>query len=244
MLGKLVGITNEIYNASDRAALLGAMGAGCSALGFDTYLLFCHKSSKPEMILNSTLTNFTDGFLADYEQLGWSDADFMLDRMLETVRPLAWDARVDHYDDIRCQSYIDFLHANRMGLGVIVPLQSRPGTASAFSLISETDLAVSEEMMRAAIIMANAAMTKAEILGLCEEISPDAANATRSLTDVQHEILNWIAEGKSNVDIATILNLNKRTVRYHVTEILRKFGVATRMQAAAIRQSPHFDPRG
>jgi LuxR family transcriptional regulator len=88
----------------------------------------------------------------------------------------------------------------------------------------------------AAKALGTAAMGKAEILGLCPEVSVDEALAMRSLSPLQQEILNWIAEGKSNLDIATIMNLGERAVRYHVPEILRKLGVATRMQAAAIRR--------
>lgn len=57
------------------------------------------------------------------------------------------------------------------------------------------------------------------------------------LSSRQMEILGWIAQGKSNADIAIIVGSAKRTVDYHVSEILRKLEVASKAQAAAIYSS-------
>jgi LuxR family transcriptional regulator len=223
--------------ARDRAALFGAVDAATKSLGFNTFLLFCHRATKREMILESTLTDFQDSFLVDYDRFDWSEDDFLLDCMLQTQRPVVWNTRNVRYEAIRKQSYIDFLHASAMCTGLIVPLNHRPNTASAFSLIADSGSLPPVGLIQATTVLANAAMTKAEVLGLCPEISVDEASAVRLLSNVQLEVWDWIAEGKSNNDIATITGMSGRTVRYHVTEILRKLGVATRMQAAALRRS-------
>ena len=59
-----------------------------------------------------------------------------------------------------------------------------------------------------------------------------------SLTDREVECLQWIAAGKSDWQIGKILNISQKTVNYHVENVKRKFGVATRIQAvvAAMRQ--------
>ena len=53
------------------------------------------------------------------------------------------------------------------------------------------------------------------------------------LTDTQASILQWAAAGKSNGDIAEIVGLSRRNCEYHMGEIFRKLGVATRGQAIA-----------
>lgn len=53
------------------------------------------------------------------------------------------------------------------------------------------------------------------------------------LTDKQANILHWAAAGKSNGDIAEIVGLTRRNCEYHMGEIFRKLGVATRGQAIA-----------
>ncbi|HEY8102640.1 MAG TPA: helix-turn-helix transcriptional regulator [Burkholderiaceae bacterium] len=55
----------------------------------------------------------------------------------------------------------------------------------------------------------------------------------KQLTARQLEILSWINEGKSNWEIAAIINTTKANVKYHVDQIFQKLGVSTRIQAVA-----------
>jgi len=43
--------------------------------------------------------------------------------------------------------------------------------------------------------------------------------------------LLWVAQGKTNADIATILGISEWTVKKHVLEIFEKLGVETRTAA-------------
>lgn len=54
------------------------------------------------------------------------------------------------------------------------------------------------------------------------------------LTPRAAESLLWLAQGKTNSDIATILGITESTVKKHVQEIFDKLGVETR-SAAAVR---------
>ena len=51
------------------------------------------------------------------------------------------------------------------------------------------------------------------------------------LTDREHEVLDLIAAGRSNSDIADLLVLSAKTVRNHVSNIFAKLQVADRAQA-------------
>jgi DNA-binding NarL/FixJ family response regulator len=53
-----------------------------------------------------------------------------------------------------------------------------------------------------------------------------------SLTPRELEALTWVAKGKSSNDIAVLMNVSERTVNFHVDNVIRKLGVATRVQAA------------
>jgi PAS domain S-box-containing protein len=60
------------------------------------------------------------------------------------------------------------------------------------------------------------------------------------LTVSEHRILALIAEGQSNPQIAEQLVVSPSTVRFHVTSILRKLGVSSRSEAAAVAVRRHL----
>jgi DNA-binding NarL/FixJ family response regulator len=51
------------------------------------------------------------------------------------------------------------------------------------------------------------------------------------LTDREHEILDLVAQGRSNSIIASRLRISDKTVRNHVSSIFTKLAVADRAQA-------------
>lgn len=72
---------------------------------------------------------------------------------------------------------------------------------------------------------------------LCHVCVRPGARAVRvaadDLTRREREILDWIAQGKRNGEIATILGIAPKTVSKHVEHILAKLHVETRTAAAA-----------
>jgi DNA-binding NarL/FixJ family response regulator len=52
-----------------------------------------------------------------------------------------------------------------------------------------------------------------------------------ALNDRELECLTWSARGKTSPEIATILNLSKRTVNFHIENACRKLNVSTRTEA-------------
>jgi DNA-binding CsgD family transcriptional regulator len=66
------------------------------------------------------------------------------------------------------------------------------------------------------------------------ELGGDGTPSTAILSSREIEILNWVKEGKSNWDIAEILNLSIKTVEYHVSNVMRKLGAPNRITAVVI----------
>jgi len=57
------------------------------------------------------------------------------------------------------------------------------------------------------------------------------ANGTNALTPRQREVLTLLGQGKSNKEIARVLDLAEGTVKLHVTAILKALGVNNRTRA-------------
>ncbi len=68
-------------------------------------------------------------------------------------------------------------------------------------------------------------------------IAPDIASrlaehvASETLTPRQHEVLEWLARGKSNQEVAETLFISEGTVKAHVKAILAKLDARDRTQA-------------
>ena len=64
----------------------------------------------------------------------------------------------------------------------------------------------------------------------------------RSLSNKEIEVLSWIKHGKSNADIAAILSISERTIKYHISNILMKLDAENRAHAVAIAMDSNMLP--
>lgn len=55
-----------------------------------------------------------------------------------------------------------------------------------------------------------------------------------NLTDRESEVLHWIANGKTNREVAEILEMSPRTVNKHLEQVFPKLGVENRTSAAGV----------
>ncbi|PJJ43005.1 LuxR family two component transcriptional regulator [Glutamicibacter mysorens] len=70
---------------------------------------------------------------------------------------------------------------------------------------------------------------------------PEAA-ALPALTGREREVLDGLAEGLSNPQLAQRLGIGQSTVKTHVSQVLTKLGVSTRLQAARIAYGATSSP--
>lgn len=64
------------------------------------------------------------------------------------------------------------------------------------------------------------------------------------LTPREAEVLLWVAQGKINGDIGTILGMSEKTVKQHLGSIFQKLGVETRTGATLSALEVLANPRG
>lgn len=53
-----------------------------------------------------------------------------------------------------------------------------------------------------------------------------------AITPREAEVLLWVAQGKSNGDVASILNMSEKTVKQHLGSVFQKLGVESRTAAS------------
>jgi DNA-binding CsgD family transcriptional regulator len=107
------------------------------------------------------------------------------------------------------------------------------------ALLAATDPSMSRIEARAAmscLAELGAARDADAAAALCRELGDRSRPATRPpglLTGRQAEVLQLLAAGLSNVEIAERLYISPRTAEHHVSGILAALGVSSRTQAAA-----------
>lgn len=67
-----------------------------------------------------------------------------------------------------------------------------------------------------------------------DRASPIATDPVRSLSARESEVLDLVAAGLSNKEIAIRLDLQEKTVKHHVSRILAKLGASNRTEAAML----------
>jgi DNA-binding NarL/FixJ family response regulator len=61
-----------------------------------------------------------------------------------------------------------------------------------------------------------------------------AESPAETLTGREQEVLQLLAEGKANKEIAAALVISERTVKFHVSSILSKLGAGNRTEAVRV----------
>ncbi|HET8748901.1 MAG TPA: response regulator transcription factor [Ramlibacter sp.] len=99
---------------------------------------------------------------------------------------------------------------------------------------------ISPELMTRLVAALQAHGGQALTLGAPEPTPhPDGA---AQLSPREHEVLQEIARGASNKEIARTLQIAETTVKIHVQHILRKLGVSSRVQAAVLASGGQARP--
>lgn len=132
---------------------------------------------------------------------------------------------------------VDMPHMS--GFAVLQQLRNAPGLLRDTPFLFITAYGSRESHLQARRLGCDDFITKPLDFPLLVEIirnrlaqHPRPAAAPFSITEREAEALTWVARGKSSNDIAVLMNVSERTVNFHINNVIRKVGVATRVQAA------------
>lgn len=106
--------------------------------------------------------------------------------------------------------------------------------ASAAGAAGVVDEAAAPENLVAAIRRAHCGelLFTREQLIMAQRQSEEVSDRWKDLTQREREILRLVTEGRSNAAVSRDLHIAEKTVEYHVSKILAKLGVSTRVEAA------------
>ncbi len=133
------------------------------------------------------------------------------------------------------------LAAAQPGLPIVALADQTSSVALAltFGALAFLPASVEAETLRAALVAATRDLVtigRSDVPGLLpaeEAISSTGQAPVESLTPRELEVLQWMARGFTNRQIAQRLRISEHTVKFHVTSVLGKLGARTRAEAVA-----------
>ena len=156
----------------------------------------------------------------------------LMKRWRETLEPqLFQSGRDDHaYADDWVRLFNKYDLRNTMAHGVL----DVGGVFSSFFILSRIPGEVGpEHAFLLKLLTPHLHFALARVLATVEEYQGALSRSKKALSERQREILHWLHEGKTNWEIAKILQLSELNVKYHIDQIFHKLEVRSRAQAVA-----------
>lgn len=173
------------------------------------------------VLFNSRPSQWTEEYIGE----ALYAADPLIGAAAHATTPFAW-SDVTTGRRLQPRERIVMSHAAGFGMrdGYVIPVFEAGGRTSILSLAGcKPDLS---PVNRNALTL-SAIYFHNRLCGFTRRRSgPDV-----HLTPREIEVLNWVAAGKSDWQIGQILQISAKTVNYHVENLKRKYGVASRTQA-------------
>lgn len=201
-----------------------------ASLGFDAFLYRGRFQTGGNHLVEHIESNYPCAWRKRYDKERYDQIDPAVAHACASLSPLLWsDAAYDS-----CAQKLLREEARQHGLveGVTFPVHSRNGDVGMLNLsLARSDDAARQHtraMLNWGALLA--AMTHETMARIVKDKS---ASQSPKLTRREAEVLRWIAEGKSNWEIARLVEITEHGVSYHVRNILLKFDVGSRHRAVA-----------
>jgi NarL family two-component system response regulator YdfI len=170
----------------------------------------------------------------DFEAAGFAENGRIGLAQVEALQPdlVLCDIRMPEMDGIEM---IRQLHQTHPNLPVVVlttfddpePIQQAMRLGARGYLLKDADKETIVNTLKQALV---------GTVSLSPELMTKAfaqPRLTISLTPREHEILQQVAQGARNIDVAQELHLSERTIKAHLTSIYNRLGVESRAEAVA-----------
>jgi DNA-binding CsgD family transcriptional regulator len=181
---------------------------------------------KLEKLIN---VNYPLSWVEHYMQANFSNCDPILHTPMGKA-PIFWKETFAFAKSPLEKRFI--AEAASVGLGTGVSFSAASLKQNMASLISVTGEDVARdiqlvEMLNSLVHHLHHAMLRVANLA---PLSPSAM----LLSNREYDIFHWMSRGKTNWEIATILEISERTVKFHVANIIRKLSANNRTHAIVL----------
>jgi DNA-binding CsgD family transcriptional regulator len=238
----ILDFISKANGCNDPSALLDLMQKCVDELGFQRWAYQASPSAKGRdpIIIHNYPQQWVDHYVAE----SFSAVDPVIVLGSTRTTPFLWSSLLRGRDVSAPQKRFND-EARDSGLidGVGVPIHA-PGRTAMFSIASDAgEGEIRKRLSRFGPHLVALGfcfhVMASELVERLEREKP----GTNPLSARERECLSWSVEGKTAWEIAEILRISERTVRFHLNNAKAKLGVASHRAAAlkAVREG-HIDP--
>jgi LuxR family transcriptional regulator/LuxR family quorum-sensing system transcriptional regulator CciR len=220
------GIFREIDRADNPSHLLTTLSEFYAAYGFEAVCYVLPSLSQPgqyQLFERGMPGEWMNRYLAmDFGLVDPIPEYVIRTGEVDTLRHVLQKTTVTETQ----RAYLDEFYRSGVTNGLGMPTHGRKHTRGFFGItqVSDEDLAAADRSLMHAV--AQHAHSQFEHLGM------ETGKDIYRLSPRECEILKWVAAGKSNPDIATILGISLPTVATHLKRAFAKLEVHDRVSAA------------
>ena len=219
-------------NAKSQEEIFKYFCAVLAELGYNSvvYSLLTNHPSIDRPAGHGVLSNYPEDWMQHYSKKGYVKADPVIKHAFQTSDKYTWDNLINNYPLSKLEKRVmDECREAKLLNGAAVAIYSPNLEIAGVGLASTVGGAYSDKDSLS-IIRSLANQFHITFSELDNNIAKNLPKYI-TLTNREREILSWCAEGKSNTVIATILSIDDATVKFHLANVYRKFGVGDRLQA-------------
>lgn len=227
---EIADLMHEVLLSQDESALTNVLDRWRIKSGLSSFAISVDACHARDLVTNAALSHRPAPYSA-YLDNGLYTVDPVANHPFKQSHVLSW--QVENWKEINPEYYEYLSQETGIKSGVSIPLRKLGDRTSAATFFSHNRSGVDQRTIAEARILSAGVVARLTAFGSVSS-QDDVIQRIRSLSRVQLLVLELAATGKTNAEIAAILDIKRRTVEYHMAEILKKLRVSTRVQASVM----------
>lgn len=221
----------RLKNIRDDVELTAVLDELTVSAGFSQYRLALVLQTphivRPKAVIYS---NCSTAWIERYTSERMASKDPIIFLAMNQVLPIVWE-KLPSFSTLPAGADLVMSEAKKFGLqnGISFPMRGPRGELGVYSFITDDPDANVEKLAPHLGHVVNYALD-----AVLRILSKRNHQVLKPLTERELICLLWAAEGKTSGEIAIILGLNERTVRFRLDEVIQKLGASNRAHAVVI----------
>ncbi|MBX3576562.1 MAG: LuxR family transcriptional regulator [Rhizobiaceae bacterium] len=211
----------------DIPSLVADFQATLRLLGFDVSAAGGAAGIGRERVTRFFFNDWPVAWMQMYLERGFVDRDPVVLEARRRMQPFQWSEVADSPGFIDGREVIEAAAVHGWIDGLVIPIHGPGGYLAIVSLAAKVPFTLTLE--ERALIQAFAFFVHER----CRRII-DREEAPAKLTPREVECMQWVATGKTDREIATLMGISPATVHFHVENAKKRLGLKSRTQAVAL----------